>query len=76
VLDFVMPGGGAIVFGDLLGKFEVLRVVRRLIEQHGRDGKVTDWLAPIAERPMPCALPLTCRRWLASYPICARLRPS
>jgi len=44
-----------ITFGDLLGKLDVLRVecekcgrsgrypVRWLIEQDGRDGKMTDW---------------------------------
>jgi len=50
-----MPRDGSITFGDLLGKLDVLRVecgkcgrsgrysVPRLIEQQGRDGKMTDW---------------------------------
>jgi hypothetical protein len=50
-----MPRDGAIVFGDLVGKLDVLVVecpkcgrtgryaVRRLIERHGRDGKIIDW---------------------------------
>jgi hypothetical protein len=55
-----MSRDGAVTFGDLVGKLETLRVtcakceregrysVRRLIEQHGREGKVTDWLAGVA----------------------------
>jgi len=51
---------GAITFGDLIGKLDVLRVacdgcgragsyrVARLIEQHGRDAKIVDWLDEIA----------------------------
>jgi hypothetical protein len=54
-----MPPDGAIVFGDLIGKLEVLRVtcekcgrdgryiVARLIRQRGRDGKIVDWLDQI-----------------------------
>jgi hypothetical protein len=50
-----MPRGGAIVFGDLDGKLEMLRVacskcerrgqyrVAQLIERHGRDAKLVDW---------------------------------
>ena len=53
-----MPRDGAIVFGDL-GKLRMLRVmctkcdregrysVRRLIEDHGRDVHVIDWLAMV-----------------------------
>ena len=51
---------GSIVFGDLVGKLEVLNVtcetcgragryvVRWLIDQHGRDHKLTDWLSTIS----------------------------
>jgi hypothetical protein len=54
-----MPRDGAIIFGDLIGKLDVLRVacdkcdrkgryaVARLIEQRTRYGKVIDWLAEI-----------------------------
>ena len=50
-----MPRDGAIIFSDLIGKLDVLRVVcskcqrsgqyqlRRLIEKRGRDGKIIDW---------------------------------
>jgi len=50
-----MPRNGSITFGDLIGKLDTVLVecekcgrsgrysVRRLIEQHGRDGKMTDW---------------------------------
>ena len=51
-----MPRDGAIIFSDLIGKTEVLRVtcekcgrdgsfrLNGLIELRGRDGKVIDWL--------------------------------
>ena len=51
-----MPRDGAIIFSDLFGKTEVLRVtcekcgrdgryiLARLIRKRGRDGKVIDWL--------------------------------
>ena len=54
-----MPRDGAIIFGDLIGKLDVLQVacdkcgrkgrypVVRLIEQSGRDAKAIDWLAEI-----------------------------
>jgi hypothetical protein len=54
-----MPRDGAIIFGDLIGKLDVLHVtcdkcgrkgryaVARLIEQRWRDGKVVDFLAEI-----------------------------
>ena len=54
-----MPRDGAILFGDLVGKLDVLRVacdncnrsgsyrISRLIEQHGRDAKIVDWLDEI-----------------------------
>jgi hypothetical protein len=50
-----MPRGGAITFGDLIGKLDVLRVecakcgrtgqysMGRLVEQLGRDAKIIDW---------------------------------
>jgi len=51
-----MPRDGAIVFGDLIGKLDMLRVscekcgrdgrygVAKLIDKRGRDGKLVDWL--------------------------------
>jgi hypothetical protein len=54
-----MPRDGAIVFGDLIGKLDMLRVVcdkcgrdgcyglSRLIEGRGRDAKLVDWLDEI-----------------------------
>ena len=51
-----MPRDGAIIFGDLIGKLDVPRVVcdscgragsyrvARLIEQYGRDAAISDWL--------------------------------
>jgi hypothetical protein len=51
-----VPRGGAIIFGDLIGKLDLLRVacakcgrdgcygLQRLIEKRGRDAKVIDWL--------------------------------
>ncbi len=54
-----MPRDGAIVFGDLIGKLDVLRVtcakceragryrLDRLIENRGRDAKIVDWLGEL-----------------------------
>jgi hypothetical protein len=51
-----MPRDGAILFGDLIGKLDVLHVacdkcgragrypLERLIDDRGRHGKVVDWL--------------------------------
>jgi hypothetical protein len=51
-----MPRDGAIIFSDLIGKLEVLRVacakcgragryrLDHLIESRGRDAKLVDWL--------------------------------
>lgn len=51
-----MPRDGAIIFSDLIGKLDLLRVrcdkcerdgcygLSRLIAKRGRDGKVIDWL--------------------------------
>jgi hypothetical protein len=51
-----MPRDGAIIFSDLTGKLDVLRVacgkceregsypVNRLIQNRGRDAKLIDWL--------------------------------
>jgi hypothetical protein len=51
-----MPRDGAIIFSDLIGKLDVLRVscekcgrdgcygLSRLIDKRGRDAKVIDWL--------------------------------
>jgi hypothetical protein len=50
------PRDGAIIFGDLIGKLDVLNVacdkcgragrypLQRLIDDRGRNGKVIDWL--------------------------------
>ena len=54
-----MPRDGATIFGDLIGKLDILRVscdkcgrngryrLSRLIQDRGRDAKVTDWLDQI-----------------------------
>jgi hypothetical protein len=54
-----MPRDGAIVFSDLIGKLDTVRVlcpacgssgryeVQRLIKDRGRDGKIIDWLDAI-----------------------------
>ena len=54
-----MPRDDAIIFGDLIGKFDVLRVacdkcdragryrLHHLIKSRGRDAKVIDWLTEI-----------------------------
>jgi hypothetical protein len=56
----LMPRDGSITFGDLIGKLDVLRVncdkcwraasysVAGLIERHGRNGKLTAWLAHVS----------------------------
>ena len=58
-----MPRDGAITFSSLICKRDMLHVscakcgrkgrysIRWLIEDHGRDGKVTDWLTAIGVRP-------------------------
>jgi hypothetical protein len=51
-----MPRDGAIIFADLIGKLDMLRVacendgcygLNRLIERRGRDAKLIDWLDEI-----------------------------
>ena len=54
-----MPRDGAIIFADLIGKLDLLRVacdncrrdgrygLNRLIEPRGRDAKLIDWLDEI-----------------------------
>ena len=54
-----MPRDGAIIFSDLIGKLDMLRVacgkcgrdgcygLNRLIERRGRDAKLIDWLDEI-----------------------------
>jgi hypothetical protein len=56
-----MPRDGAIIFADLIGKLDLLRVacdkcgtrwllrieLNRLIERRGRDAKLIDWLDEI-----------------------------
>jgi hypothetical protein len=54
-----MPRDGGIIFADLIGKLDVLRVtynkcgrdgcygLARLIDKRGRDAKVIDWLAEL-----------------------------
>jgi hypothetical protein len=51
-----MPRDGAIIFSDLVGKLDMLRVscekcgrdgcygLAKLIDKRGRDGKLVDWL--------------------------------
>ena len=64
----VMPRDGAIIFSDLIGKLDMLRVacdkcghdgcygLRRLIEKGGRDAKLVDWLDKLtAECPKKLA---------------------
>ena len=64
-----MPRDGAIIFSDLTGKLEVLRVtcekcgrdgryiLARLARQRGRDAKLIDWLDELtAECPKKIAL--------------------
>lgn len=53
----LMPRDGSITFGDLIGQLDHLEIacpkcdrlgrysVRRLALQHGREGKLTDWIA-------------------------------
>ena len=63
-----MPRDGAIIFGDLIGKLDVLYVhcekctragryrLDRLIEERGRTAKLIDWLDELtAERPKKIA---------------------
>jgi hypothetical protein len=63
-----MPCDGAIVFSDLIGKLDVLRVscnkcerdgsygLARLIKERGRDAKLIDWLDELtAECPKKIA---------------------
>ena len=54
-----MPRDGAIIFGDLVGELDAVRVLcsacgrsghyrlKNLIKSRGRDGKVIDWLDEI-----------------------------
>ena len=56
-----MPRDRATIFGDLIGKLDVLRVVcekcgrdgcyglNRLIERRGREAKLIDWLDRVPE---------------------------
>ena len=56
-----MPRDGAIIFSDLIGKTEMLRVacdkcgrdgryrLSSLIEERGRDGKIVDWLDALTD---------------------------
>ena len=63
-----MPRDGAIIFSDLIGKLDVLRVgcvkcdrdgcygLNRLLEKRGRDARVIDWLDELtAECPKKIA---------------------
>ena len=55
----ILPRDGAVIFSDLIGKLDVLRVsysqcardgcygLSRLITQRGRDAKIIDWLDEI-----------------------------
>ena len=62
-----MPRDGAIIFSDLIGKLDLLRVacdkcgrdgcygLSRLINKRGRDAKLVDWLDEItADCPGKC----------------------
>jgi hypothetical protein len=57
-----MPRDGAIIFGDPIGKLDVLSVaceagryqLQRLIDDRGRDAKLIDWLDEITA-DCPCA---------------------
>ena len=61
-----MPRDGAIIFADLIGKLDALRVacdkcgrdgcygLARLINRCGRDAKVIDWLDERIERCFEC----------------------
>jgi hypothetical protein len=63
-----LPRDGSVTFSDLTGKLDVLKVtcdkcgragrygVAQLIEQHGRDGKLTDWLSTTDRAPADLAL--------------------
>ena len=64
-----MPRDGAIIFADLIGKLDLLRVacdkcgrdgsygLNRLIERRGRDANLIDWLDELtAECPKKIAL--------------------
>ena len=65
-----MPRDGAIVFSDLVGKLDLLRVscekcgrdgcygLHRLIEKRGRDAKLIDWLGELTAE-CPRRLPAT-----------------
>ena len=60
-----MPRDGAIIFSDLIGKLDVLRVacakcdragryrLDRLIQDRGRDAKVIDWLDELTADCIP-----------------------
>ena len=59
IYEHLMPRDGAIIFSDLIGKLDVLRVacdkcgragryrLNHLIESRGRDAKLVDWLDEI-----------------------------
>jgi hypothetical protein len=65
-----MPREGSLVFGDLIGKLDLLHVVcdkcgrqgrykvARLIEQFGADAKMTDW-HPEGDCPKRCGLDMS-----------------
>ena len=58
-----MPRDGAIIFSDLIGKLDLIRVacdkcgrdgcygLNRLIERRGRDAKLVDWLDELTRLP-------------------------
>jgi hypothetical protein len=75
-----MPRDGAITFGDLVGKLDVLEVacdkcgrkgryaVARLIEQRGPDGKIVDLLSELRS-DCPSIRPAT---WATCAPLGVR----
>jgi hypothetical protein len=78
-----MPRDGAIIFGDLIGKLDMLHVacdkcgrkgryaLARFVEQHGYDGKVLDLLSEItADCPKKQAGNMSdqCAAWCPDLP--------
>ena len=85
-----MPRDGAIIFNDLFGKTEVLRVtcekcgrdgryiLARLIRQRGRDAKLIDWLDELTVQcPKKIAHNMNdpCGARCPQLPKCCRGRP-
>ena len=68
-----MPRDGAIIFSDLIGKLDMLRVscekcgrdgsyrLNGLIEKRGRDAKLIDWLGELQPNAQCRCFPVTAR---------------